>query len=393
MNTAAVQAAISAPQVQSPGSEAFAAQGGEAAGGFTDILSQLLAGVAEGGEGQGDLMQLVGMLAEGGEQMPIRIPLLDDEEDDGALAMQAAMAMLGMNIMPQTELELLPPELTQQGAAQAIAQAGTEATEQLLTQSAPLQNAPQQTFTLPNQPAAEKPSMQISVQSEAGENEAIQTELEFERAVHSAQQGLGKSGSDTAGEQDGDEFDIDKLQQKVDAGKFLGNTAYRTIADARVQTPEKTQYTPSAQDIASQTLEGLGKGISSGKNEFVVRLKPEGLGEITVKLAEEGGRISINLIASNENTSKMLSGELASLKASLELGGTKLESIQVQSTNDASGYLSQDEGAQSFLRQQAGQNHFHRSQQSFGFDGGETAPDNTAEPIYAMAQDRLDTYI
>jgi len=72
-------------------------------------------------------------------------------------------------------------------------------------------------------------------------------------------------------------------------------------------------------DTVSQVRTGIEQKLGSDESEFVIKLKPEGLGEITVEMARRDGRIILNLIASSSETEKLLSDRIEALRESLRV--------------------------------------------------------------------------
>jgi flagellar hook-length control protein FliK len=81
---------------------------------------------------------------------------------------------------------------------------------------------------------------------------------------------------------------------------------------------ESVLYTTEG-DTISQVRTGIEQKLDSEDTEFVIKLKPEGLGEITVEMARRNGRIELNLIASSSETEKLLSGSIERLRESLRV--------------------------------------------------------------------------
>lgn len=76
----------------------------------------------------------------------------------------------------------------------------------------------------------------------------------------------------------------------------------------------KTEY----EAPEKQLLKGVEENLKSGKSEFTVKLKPEGLGEIIVKLVQnDGGKMLMSMTASSAKTAELLNSNLSSLQNSL----------------------------------------------------------------------------
>jgi flagellar hook-length control protein FliK len=73
-----------------------------------------------------------------------------------------------------------------------------------------------------------------------------------------------------------------------------------------------------APGISGQIFLGLSQNLKAGKGEFVLKLIPEGLGEITVKLLETEGRTTLRIITASAETAKLINQDLAALQNALK---------------------------------------------------------------------------
>lgn len=80
-----------------------------------------------------------------------------------------------------------------------------------------------------------------------------------------------------------------------------------------------------------QLYEGISENLERGRSEFTVKLRPEGLGEILVKLvSNEGGKAILTMVASSEKTAELLNRDLASLQTSLNQHNVEIENNTVK---------------------------------------------------------------
>lgn len=135
---------------------------------------------------------------------------------------------------------------------------------------------------------------------------ALDMQRQFRMAVEQAKKafGTGKNKGTT---------DIEFLQQQVDAGIFLKSSsmfAMKTVSSF---------YDLEAANFLKQVQNGLMANLSQGADsEFVLKLKPEGLGELTVKLLETAGKMTLSIAASNVETQRMLEAQLSSLREAMK---------------------------------------------------------------------------
>lgn len=163
----------------------------------------------------------------------------------------------------------------------------------------------------------------------------------------SSTQGLGK-------DQKRVEVDVEKLQSEVNSGKFY-----------TVNTPPEADKLPEGPvtptEVAQQVKEGIIQELGSGKDEFVVKLKPEGLGEITVRLVQDGDRIALSISASNSHVARLLGSELEQLREALRPYNTV-----VQEVVDQQAYASNQDFGQSFGSSQYQQRQYDGQQRRSG---------------------------
>lgn len=96
------------------------------------------------------------------------------------------------------------------------------------------------------------------------------------------------------------------------------NVDIKNVKD--VEKPQNDKF-----EIINQFKEGFLENIS--KKRFTVRLKPEGLGEITVNMLNNEGKISLSILASNQTVQKALEGNLENLQASLRQHNAEITTI------------------------------------------------------------------
>ncbi|MEG1698833.1 MAG: flagellar hook-length control protein FliK, partial [Oscillospiraceae bacterium] len=82
-----------------------------------------------------------------------------------------------------------------------------------------------------------------------------------------------------------------------------------------------------------QVQQGAMANAKAGKEDFVMRLRPDGMGEITVKLAEADGKMTMQITASNANVQKMLSAEIDNLREAMKPYHVEVREIMQQQTN------------------------------------------------------------
>lgn len=80
-----------------------------------------------------------------------------------------------------------------------------------------------------------------------------------------------------------------------------------------------------------QLLKGVSENLEQGKSEFTVKLKPEGLGEILVKLVSgDEGKMLLTMVASSAKTAELLNHDLSSLQSSLSQHNVEIANNSIE---------------------------------------------------------------
>lgn len=102
--------------------------------------------------------------------------------------------------------------------------------------------------------------------------------------------------------------DVDALQSQVEAGR----------ATAAQFALSKQEAAPQSPPLAAQLGRAVNEQVAAGTREFVLKLEPESLGEITVKLVEKAGKTTLQLTAASAQTTRLLNSELPALREALK---------------------------------------------------------------------------
>jgi len=136
--------------------------------------------------------------------------------------------------------------------------------------------------------------------------------------------------------------------------------------------------------------------IKKGGGEMKVKLSPEGMGDLHLKVLVQDGKVNMQMSAENAETKKLLESSVADLKHSLSSHKLSVESIKIDSVNqtntDMNSQNSKD--TMNFNQQQARQENrqfWNQFQESFGNRGQQR--DNALETPnlrgYGKKQDAL----
>lgn len=155
-------------------------------------------------------------------------------------------------------------------------------------------------------------------------------------------------------------MDVEKLQKAVDEGAYQANSLWqlgnRSIAEAKPEVqinPEQKAAYIDTDDLIQKLQTNVSQHLSDQTQEFVIKLKPEHLGEITIHLTQDNQQMVLSLTAASETTAKLLNGQLNVLSEALRPYNAQVQPVITQAEAGQSANLLQDGG---FL---------HSGQQSF----------------------------
>lgn len=364
VNMQAVQAAM--PAVQSMNGPA---QQAEVAGDpFAALLLNLLGGNPE--EGENPMLELL-------EGLPLFEQLQPQEEEPEDLT--AAMEMMAELLMGQNGVNLPVANLNAE-VAQALGITSVERQPSQLWQPAAQPQAVQ-----PQEQASQQFGQVISAAytaQEGGQEQQPQAQTsprqdDFLTAVQQAKLMLQQEQRPEAVQA----LDVDQLQSQVDAGRF-----------ARTGKTAESAAMPQPQELVDQVRKGVFEQVFSGKEEFTVKLKPEGLGEITVKMVEREQGMTLQIITSSTQVAKMLTSELGALQNALRPYHAEVQEVVAQTqqspdSNLAGGFANQDFGGHQHQQPQQQEPHTPFDWMNFGEEATVEAP------VQAAPDSNLDAYI
>lgn len=200
--------------------------------------------------------------------------------------------------------------------------------------------------------------------------------------IRAAKELLAKNRRD----QNTETVDVESLQADVNSRRFLS-------ADAVSQKQQLP--VPDAQEIAKQLKTGILENLTRGRNEFLVRLKPEGIGEILVRFSENKDKITLSIFTHDAQTARLISGEAAALQNALKPLNAEVQEITTVAGSEQAAQYSQqnqmtDQGRQFFGQQPSREG---RSSHRGGVSAiqEEDSFEETVE--VGLGDETLDTYI
>lgn len=175
---------------------------------------------------------------------------------------------------------------------------------------------------------------------------------------------------------------LEDLQQRVDSGAFMdtgriisknlyGNTGIQKLMDNQL----------NSSSLLNQVKTGIEKGLKDELQQFTIKLKPDGMGEILVRMVSTGGKVAMSIGVSNIETQKLLNSEMLNLKEMLQPFNAEVREVY----HNNSGGMDMMNYQQSFYEQQQGQmsgKSHHGGRSRFG-ESAETVAesDGIAEPV------------
>lgn len=154
---------------------------------------------------------------------------------------------------------------------------------------------------------------------------------------------------------------LEKNQTTPDDALAQLQAAQSPLADATTLVRTAAEKI-SDQAILQQVETGIRQHLKAGESEFTLKLRPEGLGEITVKLVEQQGRMSLSIITATQQAQTALSSQIGSLREALQPYDVQVTQVVSQQTLDFQQSMSQQHHSQQ--NQQQAQPHWHYQEES-----------------------------
>ena len=132
-------------------------------------------------------------------------------------------------------------------------------------------------------------------------------------------------------DEDEDDYDLGiKMTEKLtpetmhDVTRRVDISFDRALAELEMN---KAEYGTPDQQVAK----GVAENLLRGRSEFTVKLRPEGLGEILVKLvSDDAGKTILSMVASSQRTADLLNKDLAALQSQLGNHNVEIENNSVK---------------------------------------------------------------
>ncbi len=129
-------------------------------------------------------------------------------------------------------------------------------------------------------------------------------------------------------------------EKEIDLSKLQGNSA-QSKEISTYGTDSKTTEKVAEPKVTEQIATDVSKNLTLGKNEFTIKLKPESLGEITVKLSEENGKTTLSITTASANTAKLINDDLNDLKAAVSQMNVHVNEAVAKTSDTQQGSMQQ----------------------------------------------------
>lgn len=178
---------------------------------------------------------------------------------------------------------------------------------------------------------------------------------------------------------------LEELKRNAEA---KGVNLMDRLAEARLTGGVKAEAVNQPADqngasVVSQVKEGLEQGVKNQLREFTIHLKPEGLGDVIIKMVSQDGKLTVNIGTSNAETQKLINNQMMSLKEMLEPLHAEVGEVY-HSSQDAMEFLSYGQNMSENQRQQT--SHYHGNLNYGGYTEEEEV---LTEAEYITAQSRM----
>jgi flagellar hook-length control protein FliK len=343
------------------------------------------------------------------------------QSDKEKLEQMLAQGVSGILQMPQVQssdlLQMLQSGTASADALQAVGTAGGDVSQELLQLAAMMnQNS---LSGMQNMNAVSQDVLEALLQRSAGTAQpeeaaqagAVPVEITVQQTMPEA---ASESKADTAFSQlmQGEAAAEPEKAEDVQNGKNKASEAFSQAlaADAAKEAPQLTSLSETQMakaesmarepELLQQLEKTINESLSTGRQELTMKLKPESLGEITVRLVEREGKMTLDITAANAQTAKLINSDLTALREAVRPMNVEVHEAVQQSTTTSQGtteynlFGQQFSGQQQFANQQAWHQAAARTaHRTESFDDTVQQVAAESEPASAASLSALDTYV
>lgn len=271
------------------------------------------------------LLQAQMMLAE--PEIPLEVPVLNTENladmavqaETGSEPLQGTVLNDSQNLTQSPLLQVQTEPLSDEAEQTAGLAAGKEA----LTQH-PVESVKQTDSGRVTEAAAIADENRVVVQS------STETENSSDFSDMLKQQSEAMMAGNRPGRGTEDIKDTEKPDEEVASLEDLKRNAQAKgldftdrMSSSRINGTFHTmsadsQSTVQETPVLEQLKTGLNQAVKHDLQEFTIHLKPEGLGDIVIKMASAGGKLTVNIGVTSSDTEKLINSQMMNLKEMLE---------------------------------------------------------------------------
>lgn len=234
----------------------------------------------------------------------------------------------------------------------------------------------------------------VDVQEQNSQTQEFELGRSFREAVQLIQQSAKKEKTEET-----EVFDVDTLQAHADVQR---NKLEGHLKMQQLQGNKPVQ----AENVSKQVSEKMLLQLQKGEREFTIKLNPESLGEVTVKLLQKDGKMTLSLAAASETTVKLLNGQLEALKQAVRPMQVEVRQAVVQTQESDSQNMGQQmdmsNGGQFFNQSKQAQEQFYGQNKGssnnvrFSLDGITeelASPEQVQQAATIITNNLLDLYL
>lgn len=120
---------------------------------------------------------------------------------------------------------------------------------------------------------------------------------------------------------------------KIDPQPILtANNEFISVKDNTIELDKAD--TIDKKDLINQIVQKIKLDFQSHKNEIRIKLKPEILGEMTMKIEVEKGSIVVRIMVENQRTKEIIEGNIIQLREEIKDTGLEIKTFEVYVGND-----------------------------------------------------------
>jgi flagellar hook-length control protein FliK len=127
-------------------------------------------------------------------------------------------------------------------------------------------------------------------------------------------------------------------ENKIDSGNenFFQNNLINDIKQINAaQKISKPEIIVNKEEVLKQIVDKASVTLSGDKAEMVMKLKPESLGNVSLKIVTERGMVTAQIVAENQKVKEVIEANLNMLKDSLEKQGMTVQQFSVSVGQDS----------------------------------------------------------